>query len=398
MSKAEGFNGKPFLFQHPCNQTGISKRLINGAAVAILGVFVPIFLYETTGENFYVVGTFYAFASLGYVLAIVPGVQLMNIFGYKKSLVVGAIFTVLTYVILFFMTEVNIYLLLGPLLGVIVLNRVFHWVPYHVDFAEFTKAGERGRNVSLTYATIAFLGIIGPILAGYIIDNSGYSVLFAIAIILMVIATVSYSFVPETYEKFTWSFKETWYRLFSHEYRSMAFGKFASGVEKIITLIAWPIFLYEILNGNVFEIGAVATFVTAVTVLVQISLGGFLDKWGRFGKEHTLKIGSLLYAVGWVIKIFVLSIVQIFFVGLYHNVTKIFTKTPFDALFYDMSADQGRYVDEFTVLSEMADHLGRFTGLLIVVGLTMLISIKWTFIIGAIAAIFFNLIYKAVKN
>jgi len=33
-------------------QLFISKRLIQGLATAMMGMFVPIFLYETTGEEF----------------------------------------------------------------------------------------------------------------------------------------------------------------------------------------------------------------------------------------------------------------------------------------------------------------------------------------------------------
>ena len=34
----------------------ISKRIIHGSAAAILGIFVPIFLYETSGNQFDIVG------------------------------------------------------------------------------------------------------------------------------------------------------------------------------------------------------------------------------------------------------------------------------------------------------------------------------------------------------
>lgn len=375
----------------------VSKRLIQGAATALLGVFVPIYIYTTTGNSFVAVGSFYALASLGYALALVPGAQLMNNFGYKKALVFGAFWTVVFHTILFYSNESNIYALLPALLGAVILLRTFHWVPYHVDFTIFTKAGERGRNVSLTYATIAFLGVVGPILAGYIISNSGFNALFMVAIVLFLASMFSYAFVPDTQERFSWGFVETWKKLFSKRYRPMTLGKFASGIEVVVTLIAWPIFLYEILHGNLFEIGAVATLVTAVTVLLQLLLGKYLDA-GKNEKEKTLKVGSTLYAIGWVIKIFVLSAAQVFIVGLYHNITKIFTKTPFDALFYDMSADQGHYVDEFTVLSEISNHLGRVVGLCVVIVLALIVSIKWTFIIGAVAALFFNVIYRAVQD
>ncbi len=375
----------------------ISKRLIHGAASALLGVFVPIFLYTTSGENFYIVGGFFALISLVYTLTLVPGAQIMNKFGTKVSLVIAGVFSTASYALLYYMNVDNFYLLLGPLAVVILFFRVFHWVPYHVDFATFTKDGERGRDVSLTYATIAFMGIIGPILAGYIIKHSGYSALFAISVVLLVAATVSYAFVPKTHEKFVWTYRETWSKLFSQKYRGAMLGMFARGLEVPIAVVAWPIFLYEILNGNVLEIGALATLITGVTILLQLAVGGRLDK-SKNAKQHFLKVGSTLYAIGWIIKIFVLSTFQIFFVGLYHNVTKVFTRTSFETILYDMSADQGHYVDEFTVLREIATHLGRATALIVIAILTLFISIKWTFVIGAGAALFLNVIYKSVND
>lgn len=390
-----------YLFTHGSGEgfvrLFISKRLIHGAAAALLGVFVPIFLYTTSGENFILVGGFFAITSLCYVTLLVPGVQMMNRYGMHLALVVAGVFNTLYFGLLYYINEENIFLLILPLAGALTLFRIFHWVPYHVDFAIFTKDGERGRDVSLTYATIAFLGVIGPILAGYIISNSGYETLFAISVVLLVAATVSYSFVPKTNETFTWTYRGTWRRFFSKEYRPLTLGMFANGAETAVTLVAWPVFLFEVLNGNVLEIGAVSTFVVGATILVQLGLGRYLDR-KKDNQRQTLRVGSTLYAVGWIIKIFVLSATQIFFVGLYHNITKIFTKTPFDAIFYDMSADQGHYVDELTVLREMATHLGRFAALVLIVILTLFVSIQWTFILGAIAALMLNMLYKAVND
>ena len=106
----------------------------------------------------------------------------------------------------------------------------------------------------------------------------------------------------------------------------------------------------------------------------------------------------MFYAVGWVLKIFVVSAGQIFFVGLYHNVTKIFLKTPYSAILYDMSGEQGHYVDEFTVMKEIASHIGRVCALLLMVCLTFFMSIEWTFIIGVVASIAVNAIYQVTKE
>lgn len=371
----------------------ISKRLIHGAAAAILGIFVPIFLYETSGEQFWVVGGYYALLSILYVLLLQPAMKITNWLGFSHTLVLGGVFSVILYGIMFFMTPDNLWLLLGPLTIAIVGFRLFHWVPFHVDFTLFTSAGERGRQVSLSFATIAFMGVVGPILAGFIISNAGYDALFGVAVSLLIAATISYAFVPETATHFDWSFKQTWGKFFSRDMRHVVVGEFANGAEVVVNLIVWPIFLYEVLNGDVFEIGAVSTIVVGATIFIQIFMGRYLDKH-KDSKEKTLRIGSTLYAVGWIFKIFVLSAAHVFFVGLYHNIVKIFTKTPFSAILYDMSAEQGKYVDEFTVLREMASHSGRAVSLIVIAILAFYIPIGWTFVIAATASIALNLVYR----
>lgn len=378
-------------------QLFISKRLIQGLATAMMGMFVPIFLYEVTGLQFWIVGLFYAVVSLGYALFLVPGMSITNKIGFSKTLAFGIIFSVVQFIILFFANEINIWHLLLPLVVTMVGYRIFHWVPYHVDFTAFTKGGERGRDVSLMFATIAFMGMLGPILAGYIVQNSGYDVLFAIAIFLLTITGISYLFVPPVEEKFTWTYKETVQNLFSPSFRNLLVGEMANGAEVIVSLIAWPIFLYTVLNGDMLEIGALSTVIVAVTIVVQLFVGKIIDAKGN-NKIQTLKRGSILYAAGWVFKMFVLSATQIFFIGLYHNIAKIFIKTPYSAILYDMSGEQGRYVDEFTVMREMSSHIGRSIALLGMVGLTFFFSIEWTFLIGVGASLLVNAIYRAQQD
>jgi hypothetical protein len=148
-----------------------------------------------------------------------------------------------------------------------------------------------------------------------------------------------------------------------------------------------------VLDGDVFEIGAVSTIVVGATIVIQLFIGKYLDN-NAGSKEKTLRVGSSLYALGWIFKIFVLSAAQVFLVGLYHNIVKIFTHTPFSAILYDMSAEQGRYVDEFTVLREMSGHLGRATSLLAISALTLFIPIGWTFVLAAGASLALNVVYR----
>lgn len=374
-------------------QLFISKRLIHGAAAAILGIFVPIFIYETTGEVFYFVAAYYALLSFLYAALLVPAMWVTNRVGFSRTLVLGGVFSVVMYTQMIFMTEDNFWHILPFLTVAIVGFRLWHWVPYHVDFTLFTTAGERGRMVSLSMATIAFMGVVGPILAGFIIDQTGYTTLFSVAVVLLCIATISYALVPETDTAFTWSYRQTLSKMISRKYVGMTLGESANGIEIAVTTIVWPIFLYELLDGDLFEIGAVSTIIVGATIIIQLLVGRYLDAQ-KSNQQKTLRVGSTLYAIGWILKIFVLSAAQVFFVGLYHNIVKIFTKTPYGAILYDMSAEQGRYVDEFTVMREMSSHFGRALGLLGIALLTLYVPIGWTFVIAAAASLALNMIYR----
>ncbi len=375
-------------------QLFISKRLIQGLAGAMMGMFLPIFLYEISGGKFWVVVLFFTLASVGYATFLVPGMKITNYIGFSKALALGAVFSVIQYILLFFTNSFNLWSIFPFLLVAIIGFRIFHWVPYHVDFTAFTKGGERGRDISLIFATIAFMGMLGPILAGYIVTNSGYDVLFGVCTLLLIAAGISYLCVPAVHEKFTWSYGETLKNLFSPKFRNVLVGEMANGAEVIVTLVAWPIFLYEVLQGNLLEIGMLSTVVVGVTIAVQLFMGKYLDAKST-SKVQTLKRGSMFYSVGWLIKIFVFSTMQIFFIGLYHNITRIFLKTPYSAILYDISGEQGRYVDEFTVMREIASHIGRTLALLTMLALTFYVPVAWTFVIGAVASLLVNAIYRA---
>lgn len=375
----------------------ISKRLIQGAAAAMMGIFLPIYLYEITGQQFYIVGLYYALLSLLYVLFLVPGMYAANRIGFSHALILGALASIGQFGTLYLMDVGNVWNLLPVLAVFIVLFRIFHWVPYHVDFTLFTHTGERGRVVSLSFATIAFMGVVGPILAGFIIAAAGYQTLFAVTVVLMITAAITYAFVPETPTHFNWGYLETWRNLFTKKYMGATVGEFANGAEVAITMVVWPIFLFELLQGDVLEIGAVSTAIVAVTIVLQLALGRYLDK--REGSSFkTLEWGSKLYALGWVARIFVLSAAHVFLVGLYHNIMRIFTKTPFSAILYDMSAEQGKYVDEFTVLREMSAHSGRTLSLVAVSILSFYVPIAWTFIIAALASLAMNMVYQIARE
>ena len=136
--------------------------------------------------------------------------------------------------------------------------------------------------------------------------------------------------------------------------------------------------------------GAISTFIIGVTIIVQLSIGSYID--GK-GKRKMLQLGSVLYSAGWFIKIFVVTGFHIFAAGIYHNIVKMFTQTPFDTLVYEMAADQGHYIDEFTALRELAINTGKVLMLAVALGISLFFSIEITFIFAAVSSLLLNMVY-----
>lgn len=359
-------------------------------ASALLGIFLPIFLYELFDQNFQAVIIYYGIGYFLYGITLTIGAKFLNKFGFRKALQTSVVLGALFYLIFYFIDKNNLYYLIPLSVFVLLLYRLFYWLPYHVDFAKFTDRRTRGRQVSILNATRLALGIFIPLIAGFIIVRFGFDALFLIAIILFLVSGIPYLTIPRTREKFSWSFLRTWKEFFSRERRRMVLAYGAVGAEGVVGLIVWPIFIYQLLRGNYLQVGAISTLIIGFTVIFQLVLGRYIDL--EVSKEKVLGLGSVFYSLGWIIKIFIVTAFHIFVVGVYHNIAYILWRTSFDVLGYEIAADQGHYVDEFTVLRDMAMSLGRSLMIILIILFSLYFAIQWVFILAALSAIIFNLL------
>ena len=366
-----------------------SKTFIR-VAVGLLGIFVPIFLYESLDKNFTYVAIYYLAGFFLYTITVAFGAQFFNKFGFRRALQLGSVWGALFFTIFYFINESNLYLMVGLSLIVITLFRNFHWLPYHVDFAKFSDSENRSRQVSLLEATANIVGVVTPIAAGFIIYKFGFGFLFLVAIFLYLASLIPLITIPRTREKFVWGYWETWRKVFSKEFRKKSLAFAADGAEMTVSVVVWPIFIFELLKGNYIEVGAISSLVIGVTVVLQLLAGKYIDK--KFTKEKVMKYGTILYAFGWIFKIFIATAFQIFIVDFYHRVAGIFAKTPYMTLTYDLAADEGHYVDEFTVLHEVAINGGKVIMMVLVIVIAANFSLTWTFVLAAGASILLNLI------
>jgi len=363
-----------------------SGRMLQFAANGFIGLFLPIYLFINFNFQIKYVLLWYVVGHLLYLVVLPIGAQFLNKFGLRRSLRVSVFFDALVYVSIFMIAKDPVlYSIIS--LFLLTFSRMSFWLPFHVDFAKFTDKHDRGKEVSLIWATKSFLGIIMPIISAYLITYYGFNMVFIIAILLYLSAGIPFLALPRTREKFEWKYWETIKRFFSKENRSLVWANMANGAENSVSMIIWPIFIWQLLDGDYAAVGVLSSLIVLIGVILQLIVGKYTD---IFNKRKLLHWGSFFYAMGWLMKIFVLTGYQIFLAGAYHKFAQIFKNTPFDTLNYEILADQGHYVDEYTVIKELAVQLGKILILLFALIVALNFGLNWTFVLAALASLLVN--------
>jgi len=364
-------------------------RMIQFAAQGLIGLFVPMFLYVQFDYNVIYVFYYYIIGSFFYALFLPLGARVLNKYGLRRSLQTSVFFDAAFFCCFLFYDRAPIFFLILSLVFQF-FSRTLFWLPYNVDLAKFTAGKDRGKEMGMIFATKSFLAIIMPIFAGFLLNFFGnFDVVFSIAIVIYLLAGIPFIKLPHTRERYSWSYAKTVKKFFKKENRGMVLGNMADGAENAAALIIWPIFIWEILNGDYLAAGGISSLIVFVTVIIQLFVGKYVD---IFSKRRMLHWGSLFYAVGWFMKVFVVSALHIFVIGAYHKFAQVFKDTPFSTLNYEYIADQGHYVDEYTVLREMSSHFGRSLVLILAVVVSFSFGLNWTFALAALASLLINLL------
>lgn len=364
-----------------------SNRLIQQVGGGLLGLFLPIFLFERLGSAQNVI-LFYIIAFGLYVLFVPVGAMMMSKLGLKYSMMFATIFLA-GYYLCFYFLEINFLFFLALALVMATLFRIFYWVPYHTDFAEFTTPGKRGKQIAFLTSGIILAGIILPILSGFIIEKVGFNILFLMAVFIIMISVIPLFLIRRVYEKYSYSYFQTFKKLFEPANRKLLFGYGADGAQTIVGIVIWPIFIYQLLNHQYFAVGAVSSAIILSTIIFNLIIGGITDK---MPKKNLMKIGIILFAIGWVIKAFIQTGFQIFVVSTYHSFAGIVREIPFSAFLYEEMADRGHYIDEYTVLREISLSMGKvlmLTACFILVGF---VGLNWAFLLAGIVSLFVSVL------
>lgn len=370
-----------------------SSRTITRFALGILGVFLPIFFFIEFGYDIDVVIAIYLII-YGLHLLITPlSARLLSGIGTRRMMILGSMFSVLSMCALYFFPHNPAYAAVSYAVFAAVYKALY-WIPYHVDFSNSLDGARRGRQLAILENVASGVLIIVPTIGGIIIAVFGFSTIFIFAIVTMVLSIVPLWFTRHAYERYSWSYIETFKHLFAWKNRTLFLAHSANGAQTIAIMLFWPIYVFLLL-GERFTVLGIITSLTIVTVMMlRYFIGKLFDTWSP---KKVVVIGILMATTGWVTKVFVQTPFQILIADSYHNFGRTVHAVSFDAITYEQAADNGRYVDEYTVLQEMALAVGRIVMLLLMAILISLFDIRVAFIVSALAALGMIVINKSVR-
>lgn len=273
-------------------------------ALAMVVLFEPVYLYRL-GYSIEHILLYYVVVYSVYYFIVPLGGKFVARFGPARSMALSTVMLIGYYASLFAVQSVSVFFWIAPLF--FALQKMLYWPAYHLEFILSSDQGERGKEFSGLWSLSTIVYIIGPVLGGVIIQQSGFNVLFILVMVLIMCSNIPLFLSPVTYHGTLSSYWQMLIQPFTKLHVRSMVAYLALG-EELIMLTIWPIFIaltfvsYEKMGGAI----AIATLITA---LVTLYIGKLID---RDRQKQMLRWGAIATAVIWLTRPFLKSLGMVF--------------------------------------------------------------------------------------
>lgn len=361
------------------------NRLILKMAFGFVNVFVPILLYQLFGTT--ILGIYILMSVLIFFMTPVSAMLLAR-FGVRALIAISIPFAAMS---VWALSLHDVAPGFSPATSAALfavffaIHHSLYWVPYHVDFVQALSKHHRGAVLGWYEDLLELVSVATPLIGAILIVITGFSdtLLFVALLCLMSLFPVYY--VHDIYERFSWTYFETFKRLFHRKHRGILVGYGADGAQLAVATILWPIFLFELLSERFIAVGIVTTLTLLAILVLNMSLGYLIDK---FGPDRLVRWGVVLSMSGWLLKSFVGNPFQVFMVDTYHKFGDAVMRLSRNVSGYSSAVDSGHYVDEYTAIAEMSYHLGKVLMLVLAGVLITYFGIRAVFFVTGFATLF----------
>lgn len=305
-------------------------------ALAMVAIFEPVFLHRN-GFSVAQICLVYAAVYALYALLLPLGVKFSLRYGYRRGMAVGMVLWACLYASLGATAANHLWVI--AVVAIYALQKSFYWPGFHADFAQYSTAGEQGRELSGASALEASAAVVGPLVGGLIIAFGGFSYLFAVVGALIVAAIIVLVSLPERFQPESMGYGELWRYLASPQNRRFRWTSFAYG-EELVALVLWPVAIALVVGeGNSLALGGVASTATLVTAGLTLYVGRLSD---YRSPRSIMRYGIATYTFGWLLKPFVATAGLAFATEALSRFAKNTIGVPYMQLLYSEARAEGR--------------------------------------------------------
>jgi len=232
------------------------------------------------------------------------------------------------------------------------MGNAFYFIPFHAFFTRFSDKNKIGTQFSNYVSLGKISGLFGPLVGAFIAVVFGFTSLFYVAILFIIIST--YPLIKLENVKPTTKLSFSGVKNLTKKNKRYFLGTIADDIKSEVEGIIWPIFIYVTL-GSLISVGFINLAVASGSILFTLFIGRFYDKKDKY---FFLKLGGLLYAIVWFARIYFEGQVSLYALSLIAGFLVIMIDIPFNAIFYEKASGE-KDSDEFIVFREIPTLIGR---------------------------------------
>ncbi len=358
----------------------LSTVILDFAASAVL-IFEPIYLWSI-GFSLQRILFFYLAVYVVYFVILPFGGKVVRSRGYEHGIIYSSPFLILYYLSLFAIPFSPVFV--GVAVIAYAIQKMLYWPGYHADFARFGSANQTGRELSVLVMFASVATIAGPIIGGFILVTFGYSVLFVFVSTLILLSNIPLMMTPEVFTPRTFSYQDSWKRLWRPENRRRLISYMGFGEEFIVAII-WPIFMYTVVR-EYFSLGAIVSFATLATMLVAVVVGRLADGAER---RRVLQLGTLFTVLSWLVRLVSGGLGGVFLADTMYRSARTAVGIPLIAMTYTKA--RAYSVTKSAVFLEASVVLGKILAAVLCILLVTFCAPGWNLLFLLAAA--FTLLY-----
>lgn len=377
-------------------------------ASQLMSFYLPLFLYQLAQEwepvdrlivfgdtplqeGIVMVSGFFLIERLTVLGLAIPSAKLASIIGHSRRMILGNLFLALSVMLL---TYVRSHPWLLTLSAVVSGFQIcFFWQSYHTVITRSSSKSKLGRNLGATRFLSNFALMLVPLIGGIAVTSLGYEYLFYLGVLMILISVTALLYLDLKPEKDEISWKEyrTWLKEKSFEQLVVSqAGRYFNDM----AIIIWPLYVFLLL-GDVARVGLVYTISLFVAMIIDLFVGGFIDR-SKNKKRPLFISGGLLSAVH-ALRILTGQIWTIVFVDSLDRIIGNFHWLFFDKLM--MSRGSGSQAFSYFVYRSINQAMAGaiFWGALLIFFLFVPLGWKGVFLLGA-GGVLLSLLIKESKD